>query len=407
MTRDRFFKLRQNLKVVFDNDISEEERKADAFWKVRPFMVRILNGCLCQDRPESVSIDEQMIPFTGACPYRQYVPLKPNPVHLKNFVVASPDGIILDFDVYRGAPALAAQVQDSEGLGLGSLVVERLAKTLPAGTKVYCDWFFTSVKTLDRMLEKKIYVTGTVMKSQIRAAAKKLPSDKTMKRQGRGSTAYVTRKDGKACLLKWYDNKPVMMLSTVHAKEPQDTCRRWCKKEGRYIPVIRPSIVREYNAKMGGVDLNDRMISYHRMKTRTRKWPLRMTMHFMDLALANSWLLYRKDQRQRRVPEKRIMQFLEFRMEVARAYLAKQGCDEVKQEQEDDEPHKDRRFTPLPPVSVRIASAGHLPDMVDLKNPMRCRLKQCTGKSRVRCVTCNVFLCLQTSRNCYAAFHSK
>lgn len=66
-TRDRFFKLRQSLKVLIDDDVPEDLRKSDKFWKVRPFLDRILQGCRSQTRHECVSIDEQMVPFTGAC----------------------------------------------------------------------------------------------------------------------------------------------------------------------------------------------------------------------------------------------------------------------------------------------------------------------------------------------------
>lgn len=103
---------------------------------MRPFLDCVLQGCLHQTRPECVSIDQQMILFTGACPPQQYLPLKPNPVGMKNFVLASADGIVLDFDVYQGANALSSQVEEVEGLGLEALVIEHLAKTLHPGTKV-------------------------------------------------------------------------------------------------------------------------------------------------------------------------------------------------------------------------------------------------------------------------------
>ncbi len=70
------------------------------------------------------------------------------------------------------------------------------------------------------------------------------------------------------------------------------------------------------------VDLMDRMISYYRMCTRTKKWTMRMVMHFTDLALANSWLLYRKDHAICAGPKTRPIQFLQFRMEVATILLA-------------------------------------------------------------------------------------
>ncbi|XP_007562569.1 piggyBac transposable element-derived protein 3-like [Poecilia formosa] len=244
------------------------------------------------------------------------------------------------------------------------------------------------------------------MKNRIPKAMQKLPSDKIMKQQGRGTSASVVRGDGKLNVVKWFDNKPVLMLSAVHAKEPEDTCQRWSKKDKCYLTIRRPNIVQEYNAKMGGVDLSDRMMSYYRMSVRTKKWTIRMLMHFMDLALANSWLLYRRDHQEHGTPRKAILMFLAFRMDVAQVFLNK--CDVTHAEEESaccPQPGQRALVTPIPHISARTTSAAHLPEVADLKNPMRCRQQGCAGKSRVRCLTCNVFLCLQSRRNCYEAFH--
>lgn len=236
-TRDKFFKLRQSLKVVIDDDVPEDLRKTDKFWKVRPFLDRILQGCRSQTRPECVSIDEQMIPFTGACPHRQYLPMKPNPVGIKNFVCATADGIVLDFDLYQGTGALLDQVEEPEGLGLGGLVLAHLCQTLHRGTKVYCDRFFSSIQGAERLMKKELYLTSTVMKNRVAAAVQKLPSDRTMKNEGRGTSTEVSTKDGKLCVVKWYDNKPVLMMSAVHGTQPEDTCQRWDRKLKEYVSV--------------------------------------------------------------------------------------------------------------------------------------------------------------------------
>ena len=434
-TRDRFFRLRQSIKVLLDDDVPEVATKHDRFWKVRPFLDRVLQGCRSQARTQCVSVDEQMIPFTGACPFRQYLPTKPNPVGMKNFVCATPEGVVLDFEVYQGADALSRQVRGEEGVAtLGSLVLFRLAQTLPPGTRVYCDRFFTTVRCVeDMMAAKQVYLTGTVMKNRVAAAVQKLPSDRDMKRTGRGSAAQVTSRDGRMCIVKWYDNKPVMMISAVHGVQPEDTCQRWDKKLKRYVTVARPSVVREYNSKMGGVDLVDRMMSYYRMDARTNKWTFRMIMHFTDLALANSWLLYRQDLTTRGAQRKNVMQFLEFRMDVAKTFLSHCGgggdpsreagggaessegteCGEGARRRrrssvaEEDRGEKRRRpVQELPHVSARRRANAHLPEVIGLKNAARCRAEGCSGKSRVQCSTCKVFLCLQTNRNCYSAFHS-
>lgn len=66
-TCDRFFRVRQSLKVLIHDDVPEDLKECDKFWRVRPFLDRILKGCRSLARPESVSIDEQVILFTGAC----------------------------------------------------------------------------------------------------------------------------------------------------------------------------------------------------------------------------------------------------------------------------------------------------------------------------------------------------
>lgn len=129
---------------------------------------------------------------------------------------------------------------------------------------MYCDRFFTTTKAVE--------LTGTVIKNRVIKVLQKLPSDKTMKAQGSGISASLTGGNGKVCAVGWYDTNPVLMLSTVQAEEPLGTCWRWCKKVKRYVAGTWPNIVCKYNSKMGGVDLNDRMMSYYRMNIRTRKW---------------------------------------------------------------------------------------------------------------------------------------
>ncbi|KAK7926059.1 hypothetical protein WMY93_008369 [Mugilogobius chulae] len=140
---------------------------------------------------------------------------------------------------------------------------------------------------------------------------------------GERASASVTRADGKVCVVKWYDHRPVVMLSTVHSEQPEDTYQRWSKKDKQYATVTRPNIIREHKTKMEGVDTSDRMMRHYRMCVRTQKWTHRLLMHFTDLALVNSWMLYRRDNLERGTPKKTIMTFLQFRMVVAQVFLSK------------------------------------------------------------------------------------
>jgi len=68
-----FFRIRNSFKSVIDDDISDEMKKHDRLWKVRSVLDRVHKGCLQLLQSRDGSSDEQMIPFTGACQFRQYV----------------------------------------------------------------------------------------------------------------------------------------------------------------------------------------------------------------------------------------------------------------------------------------------------------------------------------------------
>jgi len=131
----------------------------------------------------------------------------------------------------------------------------------------------------------------------------------------RGTTEAVQSDDKKVCVLKWLDNKPILMASTSTGIQPEVSVRRWCKKDKKYIQVKCPAVIRQYNTNMGGVDMCDRMISYYRTRARTRKWTVRTVFHFFDLAVVNAWIQYRNDRRQLGDRPKEIAQvFISFYM---------------------------------------------------------------------------------------------
>ncbi|KAG5860622.1 PiggyBac transposable element-derived protein 3, partial [Gonioctena quinquepunctata] len=104
LPRSRFFLLRNNFHVVHNLSIDEEIKKNNKLWRVQPMVDLIRNRCkaIARKVKSSFSIDEQMIPFLGRCPARQYVKTKPRTVGLKNVVLTTSDGIILDFEIYQG-----------------------------------------------------------------------------------------------------------------------------------------------------------------------------------------------------------------------------------------------------------------------------------------------------------------
>ncbi|KAI0208408.1 hypothetical protein LSAT2_030110 [Lamellibrachia satsuma] len=398
MPRDRYSKLRNHFTVVDNLDVTNEQMAADRLWKVRPFVDRIQRVCVGLPRETNVSIDEQMISFTGRCPSRQYVPRKPSPTGLKNFVLAGASGLVLDFELYQGAGTFDQYELDGKKAGQGTGAVLRLTETLTNGHHLFCDRFFTTLPLICHLLEKQIYMTGTITK-------RKLPvpftADVAMSKKGRGTYEQYVSGNSAVSLVKWFDNKSILMASSIYGVEPEDDCRRWSKKDRAHVQVRRPNVITQYNKNMGGVDLCDRMISYHRMEARTKRWNLRVISHFIDMVLSNCWIEHRIDSQS-------TMQLYDFRSTVALALMnaePESSCDS--DTSSEAEQGQRRRVSALPDLASRVQAAKHLAVAYDLKNSARCRLENCKGKTRIKCDKCNVFLCLTSARNCFRDFHSK
>lgn len=401
MTRNRFYELRNNLHFV-DISAVTAQQKEDRLRLVRPIVSSFQSACRSLPRTKECSIDEQIIPFSGRCAFRQYLPSKPNPLGLKNFVLASPDGLVLDFLVYTGKNTVTPE--DMKLYGLGGAVVKHLSTTVSdQKAHLFTDRFFTGLSIVDYLTEKQMFLTGTVNANRTQGAVGNLPSDRSM---NRGESACLVREDGKVCLVKWKDNKGVLFLSSAVGCDPIGMCKRWSKEEKKKITVPQPAIVSLYNRCMGGVDLADRYVAYYRIKIKTRKWTIRFFTHFLDLAVSNAWIEYRRDAQELDIPKKEILPLLQFKQDIAETLIKANSTENSRTERASNEPTINRtRPVQLPNNDTRSDHFDHFPEYCQLENAMRCRKKNCKGRTRVRCMKCNIFLCLQ-KQNCFAEFHN-
>nr|XP_015910855.3 piggyBac transposable element-derived protein 3 [Parasteatoda tepidariorum] len=370
---------------------------------------KVRQRCLKQKRPQIVSIDEQIIPFHGQVSMRQYVRGKPNPVGIKVFVMCTSYGLPLDFIFYEGKGTDVSSPEDTSFMDLGGKIVLKLSDSLFPGSSIYFDRYFTSELLLDLLLNRELYATGTLMKNKVPKLIQ-LKTDAEMRREGRGSINQIVRGDKHISLVKWFDNKSVLLLSTQHGKGSVTKCSRWSKKDKQYLEVDCPAIVKNYNDYMGGVDHLDRAISYYRMKNRTNKWTVRVILHMVDFVMSSAWLAYRNKMRERK---KDILDYFAFRLDIATTLIHGLLKKPVRissptdDEDDNDEPPSRRRVrASIPHEAARSQEARHMPEMIgDRAHRSRCRNSKCSALTTVHCTDCKVFLCFTASRNCFKAFH--
>jgi hypothetical protein len=84
------------------------------------------------------------------------------------------------------------------------------------------------------------------------------------------------------------------------------------EKDKRPLPC--PTCIADYNEYMGGVDLMDQQLSYYSLtRRRTLKWWKKVFWHLIDIAVVNSWIIFRANN-----PESSIDTQLKFRIELSR-----------------------------------------------------------------------------------------
>lgn len=409
MSRDRFDKLRTYLHMNDNNNAKNKgDPEYDALFKVRPVLDIIRANCLKVEPEEFHSVDETMIPFKGNLAMKQYIKSKPHKWGIKVFTRAGCSGLVYDFMVYKGKNT----VQNDRGLGVGGEVVLTLCEGLPNNRnhKCFFDNWFTSPELLIELQSRGIHGTGTIGKQRLRGCM--LKADNLLKKEGRGSHDIKYDTDSGLSLVKWSDNKCVTVASSYLNDEPVGHCRRWCKKERKYIEVARPHIIDTYNSRMGGVDLSDMLMSLYRIDIRPKRWYLRLLYYFLNLSIVNGWFLYKRHCSQRRLKSKPLVDFM---ASIADS-LIKEGkpVDQPSRKRGRPSAEEDimpvsktlapRSYSQRPQDSVQLDKVDHWP--IHKEKRGRCKWCKDNLNTNTMCSKCLTYLCFNKGRNCYKDFHN-
>ena len=236
----------------FDNKNTREERRAtDKLAAIRDVWQMLLSNLQKMVVPGTdITVDEQLVPFRGRCPFRQYIPNKPAKYGVKIWWACDAQtSYPLKGDIYLGR-----QPEGQRAVNLGSFVVTS-HPWLHAGRNIVMDNFFNSVPLGEELLTKHTTLVGT-----IRSNKADIPEELKVK-CGRPEKSSLFAYDDKLTLVSYVPRKgkTVTLLSTMHHDD---------KVEGE---DKKPEIILHYNACKSGVDNLDKLVGTFSCRRKTNR----------------------------------------------------------------------------------------------------------------------------------------
>uniref|UniRef100_A0A8B9GL59 PiggyBac transposable element-derived protein domain-containing protein n=1 Tax=Astyanax mexicanus TaxID=7994 RepID=A0A8B9GL59_ASTMX len=396
MSRDRYRTISWNLHLSDPDEVVKNNRKKgtaehDKLFQLKPLMDTIKNACKSFYHPhKNLAVDEWMVASKAKNGMTQYMKAKPIKWGFKLFVLAdSRNGYTVDFSVYTGKSDIPS------GHGLPYDVVMSLVQPgyLGTGYHIYMDNFYSSPKLFRALHECKFSACGTYRDN--RKGCPQTDVNALTKRSERGSIRWI--RDGPIVYVKWMDTREVSVCSTIHPAHSGEIAQSRMKQDdGSWakVSIPCPTPVKQYNQHMGGVDLSDQLIQYYSAQHKTMRWYRKMFYHFLDIATTNSFILH-----------KELCLAQEKQPLTHRAFLEKLTSELCGR--------------PLLTKSSAKSPADHVPVAIsnlqsatpsDKATTGRRRCEHCQSQGRRKdtpwkCSKCDVALCLQLDRNCFAAWH--
>ncbi|CAK1582148.1 unnamed protein product [Parnassius mnemosyne] len=271
MPRNRFMLILRCLH--FSSDSNEEDRLVP----IRPIMNHFNETMKRIYSPgKQLSLDESMVLWRGRLIFRQYIKNKRHKYGIKLYVLAEPDGTVLNFQVYSGANDTTSGKGHTE-----KIVLKLLEERLDYGHSIYMDNYYNSYNLAVKLLERKTYCTGTLGKNR-----KNNPVDlgSVTLRKGENKSSFLNG----VHIGKWRDKRNVLYISTEHDDEMVEVA----SKRGQVL--LKPSAIVHYNSFMSGVDLQDQMLAYYPCQRKTLRWYKKLFVHILQMSLSNAFYLFNK-----------------------------------------------------------------------------------------------------------------
>ncbi|RVE45404.1 hypothetical protein evm_009922 [Chilo suppressalis] len=274
MSRDRFDFIVRCLRMD-DKTLRPDRRQQDPFIPVRQVWDMFIAQCKMNYSPgNNVTVDEQLLGFRGRCPFRMYIPNKPNKYGIKiPMICDSGTNYMINAMPYIG------KATNTNDLPQGEYYLKELSRPIHGTNRnITCDNWFTSVPAAKSLLLEPYKLT---IVRTIRSNKRETPEVMKNARSRQVGTSMFGF-DGHLTLAS-YKPKPSKMVYML------SSCDEGAAINSR---TGKPEIIMFYNQTKGGVDTFDQMCSLMSCSRKTNRWPMAMFYGMLNIAFVNSYIIY-------------------------------------------------------------------------------------------------------------------
>ena len=278
----------------------------DDIFKIKRIRDRvILNSQKMHHPTRELSVDECMIPFSGKHRWRVFLKSKPVKYGFKAYILAEANsGYVLNWHIHTGDPRTCDSEESST-----FKIVRRLSYPYNfLGHHIYMDRYYSGLRIFRYLTLKGFGVCGTVMLNRLSLTQEILDDLNSFQYQD-----YNFFQFGKEILFSaWKDKRMVSLISNFHSTEIISYNRYVKTRDENNIPISqteeisKPIMVQEYGKYMGGVDRFDKMLYNYHFYHKNCRWYIRIFTHFLEIAILNSYIIYKKHcERKKSIPMSR------------------------------------------------------------------------------------------------------
>ena len=296
MRRDRFEQIRSM--VHFTDPLNEKPE--DPLRKLSSFLEYLQSKFVTNYIPtQHVAVDEYLSAWKGRLGFHQYIPSKRERYGIKIYMLCESDSAYLwKFLVYTGVatiypvPSITLPKPFHEYKNPSKVVLSLLDGLYNQGYNVTLDNLYTSPELLRVLFMHHIDAYGTLRKKA------GLPTDfwqwKPVQEVG---AQPIIKFCEELMVSRWSDSykvnskKVVSMLSTKHTGLLKETGKIDFRSKKL---VLKPDVIVEYNATMGGVDTLSRVLNPYLIQHKGLKWYRKVAELFIDISIYNSFVLWKQ-----------------------------------------------------------------------------------------------------------------